>query len=92
MSNLGPVSQAILEYVNEYPGYIELFRMIALVSQKTGERHMSKWYFRRLVALALDGLIEANVYRGNNDYVNIRFRRRQPNGLEDLPGIEEVPE
>jgi len=90
MSKLGSVSRAILEYVNERPGYIELFRMISIVSHKTGERHMSKWYFRRLVALALEGLIDANVYRGDDDYVNIRFRRLQPNGLEELPEMEEA--
>ncbi len=89
MSKLGPVSRAILEYVNEYPGYIELFRMISIVSHKTGERHMSKWYFRRLVALAMEGRIDANVYRGDDDYVNIRFRRLPQDILEDLQGIEE---
>lgn len=87
---LGPVSQAILEYVQERHGYIQIYPLISTVWIMTGQRHAPKWYFRRLVALALDGLIEANVYRGDDDYVNIRFRKLKDNGLGDLPRIEDA--
>lgn len=73
MSDLGPVSQAILEYVNSAFGYIILFKMIYEVSKKTNVSHTDSWYFRRLVALALEGRIEARVYR-TGDNVAIQFR------------------
>jgi len=76
VSDLGPVSQAILNHVNGSFGYIEFFRMINLVALKTGAKHTTNWYFRRLVALTLEGRIEAKVYR-TGDKVAIRFRRLQ---------------
>jgi len=76
VSELGPVSQAILDHVNRAFGYIEIFRMIDRVARKTGARHINTWYFRRLVALTLEGRIEAKVYR-TGDQVAIRFRRLQ---------------
>jgi|GEM_PF-7033166 len=88
MSELGPVSQAILDYVNSKQGYIQTFRMIHDVALKTGESHSGKWYFRRLVCLALEGRIETIVSR-KGDHVDIRFRRLQENGLEILQEIED---
>ena len=76
VSELGPVSQAILDHVNSAFGYIEIFRMIDRVARRTGARHTNPWYFRRLVTLALEGHIEAKVYR-TGDQVAIRFRRLQ---------------
>ena len=73
---LGPVSQAILDHVNNTFGYIILFRMTHEVSRKTGARHTDQWYYRRLVALSIEGRIEAKVYR-DGDKVTIRFRRRE---------------
>lgn len=76
MSELGPVSEAILDYVNSKPGYIQNFRMIHAVHLKTGAKHTAKWYFRQLVALALKGYIEATV-TGTDETLSIRFRRLQ---------------
>lgn len=87
MSELGPVSQAILDYVNSAFGSIVFFKMIYEVSRVTGDSHTDNWYFRRLVALALEGRIEGRVYR-TGDKVTIRFRRLQDKGLEGLPEIE----
>ena len=76
MSELGPVSQAILDYVNSAFGYIVFFRMIREVARKMKVSHTDNWYFRRLVALALEGRIEGRVYRTGDD-VAIKFRRRR---------------
>ena len=76
MSELGPVSQAILDYVNSAYGYIIFFNVIREVSRMTGTSHTDAWYFRRLVALALEGRIEGRVYR-IGDKVAIKFRRLQ---------------
>ncbi len=87
MSELGPVSQAILDYVDSTFGSIVFFRMIYEIARVTGVSHTDNWYFRRLVALALEGRIEGKVYR-TGDKVVIRFRRLQDKGLEGLPEIE----
>jgi len=87
MSELGPVSQAILDYVNSKLGYIQIFRMIHAVSRRTGESHSGKWYFRQLVCLALEDRIEANISR-TGDKVVTKFRCLQENGLEGLQEIE----
>ena len=76
MAELGPVSQAILDYVNGALGYIGGYIMMAQISRKTGTSHSGPWFFRRLVALALEGRIEAKVYR-TGDVVAITFRRLQ---------------
>ena len=87
MIELGPISQAILDYVNSAFGYIVFFRMIFEVARTTGVSHTDNWYFRRLVALALEGRIEGRVYR-TGDKMAIRFRRLQDRGLDGLPEIE----
>ena len=87
MSELGPVSQAILDYVDSAFGHIIFFRMIDEVARMTGTSHTNNWYFRRLVALALEGRIEGRVYR-TGDKVTVRFQRLQNKGLEGLPEIE----
>jgi len=88
MSELGPISQAILDYVNSAFGSIVFFKMIYEVARTTGVSHTDNWYFRRLVALALEGRIEGRVYR-TGDKVTVRFRRLQEKGLENLPEIED---
>ncbi len=90
MSELDPISQAILDYIQTQPGYIEKFRMIYDVQRKTGESHSGKWYFRRLVCLALEGRIEAKINRAGKQ-INVKFRRLQEDGLEGLPELEEAP-
>ena len=87
MSELGPVSQAILDHVDSAFGYIVFFKMIYEVARTTGVSHTDNWYFRRLVALALEGRIEGKVYR-TGDKVAIKFRRLQDKGLGELPEIE----
>lgn len=89
MGELGPVSQAILDHVNSAFGYIALFKMYDQVSRKTGTSHTIPWYFRRLVALTLEGRIEARVFRTGDD-MEIKFRRLQENGLEEISQIEGV--
>jgi len=76
MSELGLVSQAILDYIDVKKGYIVIFEMVHQVSLKTGTSHTTPWYFRRLVALALEGCIEGRVFRTGDD-VAIKFRRLQ---------------
>ena len=81
MGELGPVSQAILNYVNERAYYIEFFRMIHAVHLKTGAKHTNNWYRTRLMALALEGHIEGKVAR-KGDTLVIRFRRLQEEATE----------
>ena len=76
MIELGPVSQAILDHIDVRKGYIVIFEMVHRVSLKTGTSHTTPWYFRRLVALSLEGRIEARVFRTGDD-VAIKFRRLQ---------------
>ncbi len=76
MSKLGPISQAILDHIDMRKGYIVIFDMLHRVSRKTGTSHTEPWYFRRLVALAFEGRIEARVFR-TGDAVAIKFRRLQ---------------
>jgi len=76
LSELGPVSQAILDYIDLKKGYIVIFEMLHRVSLKTGTSHTIPWYFRRLVALAFEGRIEAQVIR-TGDVVDIKFKRLQ---------------
>ena len=79
MRELGPVSQAILDYIDLRKGYVVIFEMVHRVSLKTGTSHTTPWYFRRLVALALEGRIDAKVDR-TDDQVAIIFRRLQEVG------------
>lgn len=74
MSDLGPVSQAILDYVNSASGYVELFRLINHLAWGPTATHTESWYFRRLVALAVEGHIEIQVFR-KGDNVAIKFCR-----------------
>ena len=73
MGELGPVSKAILDYVETSRGEVAIFSMINRVSRVTGTSHTSPWFFRRLVALTLEGWIDAKVHRTGDDVV-IRFR------------------
>ena len=76
MSALGPVSEAILDYVETSRGEISIWSMINRVSRVTGTSHTSPWFFRRLVALLVEGRIETKVHR-TGDQVAITFRRLQ---------------
>lgn len=76
MSDLGPASKALLERVNASFGFVELGTLISWARAKTGLGHSKYWWYRRLVALALEGHIEARVYR-TGDKVAIMFRRKK---------------
>jgi len=87
LTDLDPISQAILDYIQTQPDYIKTFRMIYAVHRKLGVSHSGKWYFRRLVCLALEGRIEAQVNRAG-EQINVRFRRLQEDALEEIPQLE----
>lgn len=87
MGELGPVSQAILDYINDRAGYIEIFRMINNVSKATGEHHSHKYYRTQLVALALEGRIEAHVQR-TGDKIAIMWRSLPEKEREEPPPEE----
>ena len=74
MTELGPVSQAILDYVNGTLGYLVIYSLIRDVARETGASHTENWYFRRLVALAIEGRIKATVFR-DGDQLTVRLRR-----------------
>lgn len=76
MSELGPVSQGILDYVNQHFDYIGFYRLSGEVTRKTGAHRSSNWYWRRLAALAMEGRIEVEVHR-QGDEIDFRFRRLQ---------------
>jgi len=84
VADLGPISQAILDYINERPGYIEIFRMINYVSKRTKESHSHKWYRTQLTGLALEGRIDAHVQR-TGDKIAIRWRRIEEKEREEPP-------
>jgi len=83
MAELGPVSQAILDYIEERPYYIEIFRMINHVRKATGESHSHKYYRTQLTALTLEGRIEGRVQR-SGDKIAIRWRRLSEKESEEL--------
>ena len=76
MSELGPISKALLDVVNETFGFITPQKVTLEAANKTDAWHSNEWWFRRLVALALEGRIEGHVFR-KDDEVTINFRRRQ---------------
>jgi len=76
MSELGPASKALLDVVNETFGFISQYDTIAEAATRTDVWHSENWWFRRLVALALESRIEVHLHR-EGDSVAFRFRRRQ---------------
>lgn len=76
MEELGPGSRALLDRINLSFGYIELGTLTSWARAKTGLGHSTNWWYRRIVALALEGRIEARVYRTGDDLA-IKFRRLQ---------------
>ena len=75
-SELGPASRALLERINRSFGWVPLGTLISWAQRRTGLGHCVNWWYRRLVALALEGRVEAKVYR-SGDKVAIHFRRLQ---------------
>jgi len=76
---LGPASKALLERVNLSFGYIELGTLISWARVKTGLGHGNDWWYRRLIALALEGHIDAKIYR-TGDKIAILFKKKEAEG------------
>lgn len=76
MSELGPASKALLDRVNLSFGYVELGTLVSWARAKMGHNHSAYWWYRRLVALALEGHIDAKVYRTGDD-IAIKFRKKK---------------
>ncbi len=76
MSELGPASKALLERINTSFGYVVLGTLISWTREKTGLGHTEQWWYIRLMALALEGRIDAKVYR-KGDKIAIMFRKKQ---------------
>jgi hypothetical protein len=79
MSKLGPASKILLDRINQSTRYVELATLVSWAMAKTGYEHWDNWWYRRIVALALEGRIEAKVYR-NGDDIAIKFRRKKEEG------------
>jgi len=76
VNELGPASKALLERVNLSFGYVELGTLVSWARRKTGLGHGSNWWYRRLVALALEGHIDAKVHR-TGDQIAILFKKKE---------------
>jgi len=76
LGELGPASKALLERINCSFGYVELGTLVSWARAKTGHDHSTDWWYRRLVALALEGHIYAKVHR-TGDKVAILFKKKE---------------
>ena len=79
VKELGPASKALLERINISFGYVEFGTLVSWARVKTGLGHGSNWWYRRLVALALEGHIDAKVYR-TGDKIAILFKKKEAEG------------
>ena len=79
LSELGPASKALLERVNTSFGNITIEDTIVWAKRKTKLSHDDQWWYRRLVALALEGYIDTRVYR-TGDKITILFRKKKEAG------------
>ena len=79
VKELGPASKALLERINISFGYVEFGTLVSWARVKTGLGHGSNWWYRRLVALALEGHIDAKVYR-TGDKIAILFKKKEAGG------------
>ncbi|GAG60577.1 unnamed protein product [marine sediment metagenome] len=80
INKLGPASKALLERVNTSFGNITLEESISWARAKTGLDHTEHWWYCRLVALALEGLIDASVCR-TGDKISIQYRKKRDTKL-----------
>jgi len=79
VNELGSASKALLERINISFGYVEFGTLVSWARVKTGLGHGSNWWYRRLVALALEGHIDAKVYR-TGDKIAILFKKKEAEG------------
>lgn len=73
---LGPASQALLERINMESGVVHTQGVIAWAQKRTGIKENEYWWFRRIVALAIEGHIEQGVDR-TRDIVYVFFQRKE---------------
>ncbi len=73
---LGPASKALLERINMESEVVHILGVIAWAKKKTGLKHNEYWWFRRIVALAIEGHIESGVDR-TLDIVHVYFQRKE---------------
>ena len=79
MSELGPASKALLRLVNLSVGYVEIGPLVPWARAKSGLGHGDNWWYRRLVALALEGHIDAKVHRTGDD-IALLFKKKEAEG------------
>jgi len=79
VNELGPASKALLERINISFGYVEFGTLVSWARVKTDLGHGNNWWYRRLVALALEGHIDAKVYR-TGDKIAILFKKKEAEG------------
>ncbi len=73
---LGPASHALLERINKESGVVHILEVIAWAKKKTGLKQNEYWWFRRIVALAIEGRIDHGVDR-TLDIVHVYFQRKE---------------
>jgi len=76
MHALGPASKALLERINMESDVVHTEAVIAWAKHKTRIKRNEYWWFRRIVALAIEGYIDAGVNR-NGDIVYVYFQRNK---------------
>ncbi len=79
LSELGPASKALLERINTSFGYVMIGTLISWTREKTELGQNEQWWYRRLMALALEGRIDAKVFR-TGDKIVIMFRKKKEGG------------
>ncbi len=79
VNDLGPASKALLDRVNMSFGYVDLGTLVSWARAKTALGHGRIWWYRRIVALALEGYIDAKVHR-DGDQIAIRFKKKEAEG------------
>ena len=73
---LGPASLALLERINKESEVVDTLAVIAWAKEKTGIKRNEYWWFRRIVALYVEGHIEAGVER-TLDITYVYFQRKE---------------
>ena len=73
---LGPASEALLERINMTSGSIHIEATIEWAKKKTRIKKNEYWWYRRLVALYVEGRIDAGINR-TGDIVYVSFQRKK---------------
>lgn len=75
-AELGRASKALLERINMESEVVNTLEVIAWAKKKTGLKNNEYWWFKRIVALAIEGHIESGVDR-TLDIVHVYFQRKE---------------